>query len=35
MKNLDIKKLFGQRIKKLRKDNNLTQAQLAEMINVD
>ncbi len=31
----DIKVLFGARIKELRKKMNLTQAQLAEMVNVD
>lgn len=31
----DIKFLLGQRIKELRKQNNITQQQLAELINVD
>ncbi len=30
-----IKELFGKRIKELRKEKNLTQEQLAEMINID
>lgn len=32
--NLDIKKLLGKRIKELRTRKNLTQAQLAEMVDI-
>ena len=32
---MDIKKLFGLRIKEYRKKKGLTQAQLAEIVNVD
>ncbi|MCD7879794.1 MAG: helix-turn-helix domain-containing protein [Candidatus Gastranaerophilales bacterium] len=32
---IGIKELFGKRIKELRKEKNLTQEQLAEMINID
>lgn len=32
---MDIKLLFGQRIKTLRKKRNWTQLQVAEMVNVD
>lgn len=31
----DIKTLFGRKIKEYRKKRNITQAQLAEMVNVD
>lgn len=31
---MDIKKTFGEKIKRLRKANHLTQEQLAEMINI-
>ena len=31
---MDIKKTFGEKIKRLRKAKNLTQEQLAEMINI-
>lgn len=31
---MDIKKTFGEKIKRLRKSKNLTQEQLAEMINI-
>ncbi len=31
---MDIKKIFGEKIKRLRKSKNLTQEQLAEMINI-
>lgn len=31
---MDIKKIFGEKIKRLRKTKNLTQEQLAEMINI-
>ena len=31
---MDIKKLFGRRIKELRKSRNLTQEQLAEMLDI-
>lgn len=31
----DIKKLFGRKIKEYRKKQNLTQAKLAEFVNVD
>jgi len=31
----DIKKLFGKRIKELRKERNLTQEEFAELINID
>ena len=32
---VNIKKLFGRKIKEYRKKKNLTQAQLAELVNVD
>lgn len=32
---VNIKNLFGRKIKEYRKKRNLTQAQLAEMVNVD
>ena len=32
---MNIKNLFGRKIKKYRKKKNLTQAQLAELVNVD
>lgn len=32
---VNIKNLFGRKIKEYRKKKNLTQAQLAEMVNVD
>ncbi len=32
---VNIKVLFGRKIKEYRKKNNLTQAQLAELVNVD
>ena len=32
---MNIKSLFGRKIKELRKNKSLTQAQLAEMVNVD
>ena len=35
MQNYDIKKLFGIRLKNLRKKQGLTQAQVAELANVD
>lgn len=31
----DIKELFGKRIKELRKEKNLTQEQLAELVDID
>lgn len=31
---MDIKKTFGEKVKRLRKAKNLTQEQLAEMINI-
>lgn len=31
----DVKKLFGRRIKELRKDKNLTQEKLAELVDID
>ena len=31
---MDIKKTFGEKIKRLRKAKNLTQEQLAEMVNI-
>lgn len=31
---MDIKKVFGEKIKRLRKAKNLTQEELAEMINI-
>ena len=35
MEDSDVKKLFGRKIKEYRKKNNLTQARLAELTNVD
>ena len=35
MQDYDIKKLFGIRLKNLRKKRGLTQAQIAELVNVD
>ncbi|MFA7658459.1 MAG: helix-turn-helix transcriptional regulator [Candidatus Gastranaerophilaceae bacterium] len=35
MNNSDVKNLFGQRIKILRKKRNLTQSNIAEMVDVD
>lgn len=35
MKNSNVKNLFGQRIKILRKKRNLTQSNIAEMVDVD
>lgn len=32
---MNIKNLFGRKIKEYRKKKNLTQAQLAELVNVD
>ena len=32
---MDVKKLFGEKLKRLRKNKNLTQEQLAEMIDID
>ena len=32
---MNIKNLFGRKIKEYRKKRNLTQAQLAELVNVD
>lgn len=32
---MNIKELFGQKIKEYRKKNDLTQAQLAELVNID
>ena len=31
----EVKRLFGKKVKEFRKKGNLTQAQLAEMVNVD
>jgi len=35
MENVNVKTLFGQRLKNLRKKRNLTQANVAEMVEVD
>lgn len=32
---MDVKKSFGEKLKRLRKSKNLTQEQLAEMIDID
>lgn len=35
IKKMDVKKSFGEKLKRLRKNKNLTQEQLAEMIDID
>lgn len=35
MRKMDVKKSFGEKLKRLRKNKNYTQEQLAEMIDID